>query len=187
MTQYVEMSDLQKIVEGLNGRIRVLETREERSKGIPLFLGAGQFQIVSGTPTYIYDGSDVVGWSFPDAATSSIGAVWQLPPDYITAKNIKYTLVWTNGQANGAGDVRWTLRTDADGFPLNGASIIAGGISITATAPAYRTSKGTDPGRVDAFAATGMFSNIVVTRVGGDAADTLGNACTLMGVLISYV
>jgi hypothetical protein len=186
VTQYVEASDLQKIIEGLNERIRVLETRESRPGGLPLFLGAGQFEVVSGA-TFVYDGSDVVGWSFPDGVTSSIAAVWQTPPGYIVTKSVKYTLVWTNGAADGAGDVRWALRTDADGFPLNGASITAGSTSVTATAPAYRTSKGTDPGRVDGFAVVGTFSNIAVLRVGGDAADTLGNACTLMGVLISYV
>ena len=93
-------------------------------------------------------------------------------------------MYWTNAGA-GSGDVVWSgLRQErADGEDLTAGDITMFA-NTTVTAPAQNVLKVTRIGTSITLTASD-FHGFYVTRLGANAADTLGNDCTFLGLLLT--
>lgn len=147
-------------------------------------LHARQFTLRAGTPDLALRGTNVRyhAWAFDAAATEGILAEWWPPADYVSGA-ITVKILWTNLGA-GAGDVVWQLHliSCGDGETLNGSGTSD---NDTVTAPAQDILDIYSHG-ISFTPTAGEMIEVIVTRVGTDVADTLGNDAGFVGLVIEY-
>jgi hypothetical protein len=148
-----------------------------------VLVDAGRFEIAAQTPSRGRLGnSGYVGWLFDQTTGEAIAATTRLPLHFST---FHVDLYWTNAGA-GAGDVFWRLGLSMTGDTESLPNYTAGFISFGAvTAPSENVLKVT---RLTATARTnqsGELVGIYLDRLANDAADTLGNDCGVVAVLIT--
>lgn len=116
-----------------------------------------------------------------DAAVTeqAVGALY-IPPEW---EECKVRLLWVNAGA-GAGDVRWELRLQhtAAGATINAVGPVVG--TVTGTAAAQYLMVETVAATIAANQGASADTMIRVSRLGGDAADTLANDAGLVGIVL---
>lgn len=115
-------------------------------------------------------------WSCADGADQSVIGGWRIPPGWASAV---LALRWANLGA-GSGDVRWNVTRDVNG---DGDAINSGHTAVAVTVAAQAQNVVEESTLVTAFAVTpGKTLSFVLTRLGSDGADTLGNAAGIVSV-----
>ena len=150
---------------------------EFTSKESRIFIPATRFRAVSGSPAETLIASRHTGYAFDAASTETISVSPVVPANWGAFTSVIY---WTN-LSTGSGDVYWQLVLDA---LANNENLAVAGDSqyITPTAPSENYLK------LSAFSTE--FSDLTprdlirieVSRIGGDAADTLGNDAGFLGL-----
>jgi hypothetical protein len=153
-------------------------SRYAPKSGDRVFVSAGEGISSFGTPT---QGRYALNYAFGgwllDSATTEVVSFALMPPFHWTTYDIA---IWWANDSTGAGDVRWSVNLDSYAV---GDDTSSGGVQFNQTATAgannvtVRTTFST--GRTNV---SGELVLMAVGRVGGDAADTLGNDCALLGL-----
>lgn len=155
-----------------------------RAAGQTVFVGPGDFSILSGTPDNNTVGAGISApiWNFDPATTEIITATLQLPTAW--TQYVAY-LWWTTKTAN-TGNVYWNYRhfTHVAGDISTAGEVLSSSTAATMAAPGViakivRTSMGS-------FNISGLANlpihTISVRRIGADASDTFPDDASLLGV-----
>lgn len=153
------------------------------SSSADIWVPAKDFTLTSGLPTNaVVGGGRYNALAYDFLTTETAQATVELPGPFST---ISVRLYWTNGGA-GSGNVVWSMSLDRAGDAETLAASAGGGSSgnTAIAAPAQDvlkvsalfTSTAADPSKL---------LNLRLSRIGGDAADTLGNDAAVLGVLVS--
>lgn len=161
--------------------ITVASTGEALSL-LPLVLPAAVMTAVSGSPTLgTVGGGRRQAWLLDAAGTEILGA--QAYFNATLATRVRVKLVWTNVGA-GAGNVVFAIGylNAADGVTVNVADSGAG--NFTVAAPAQDIVKETTLAADFPVAANSTLF-VRISRVGGDASDTLANDCGVLALVLT--
>lgn len=150
----------------------------------PVTLSPGDFVSNAGSPALgNVGGTRMTGWLLDAGSTESLCCLWKVPAYW--PPRFKATILWTNAGA-GSGDVVWQLDflNRVDGDTLNTAY---GGLGqFTVVAPAQDVLKETVVA-TNPTATPGSTWFTRVNRVGGAAADTLGNDVCFLGLELTPI
>ena len=140
-------------------------------------IGANAFASSAGAPTLSRAGSRFPAWLLDSASTEQVNCTAFIPAGW---RRFQVDMLWSN-LGPGSGDVRWSL----------GYSVRTAGDLLTAGDVFFTTSTDTAPAQ-DVLAIKTWTSSAVTTgsgvyhfrlsRLGADAADTLGNDATFLGL-----
>jgi hypothetical protein len=148
-----------------------------------IFVGMGEMQAVAGTATLIA-GNGVPRWSFPDAATTTLGMSFATPRSWNT---FQVAFVWT-AEGGAGGNVRWQVDIKKLDIFIDNISeaVFATGVGNDAapTIGVLSLVSGRPTGVNATAGALGTMYGIQVSRIGADAGDTLAAAAGLFQVLI---
>lgn len=160
----------------------------ERSVWLP----ARVFTLNAGAPTLADRGTNAFyeAWDFDAAAASEvIKTQFVFPDDYVSF--VALELLWTNLGA-GSGNVYWSALAQSrlPAADLNANAFVTAADEVVA-APAqnilscYSLSGSVWTPSISA-APTGTIQDLLIVRLGSNAADTLGNDAGLLGVRVRY-
>lgn len=143
-----------------------------------VLLPATEFNASTGAPTLSRAASRFPAWLLDSATTEQVNATAVIPPGW---RRFHVEVLWSN-LGPGAGDVRWSLGYSAR---VAGELLSAGDVfppAVTLTAPAA------DALAVSTFTGTavtakaGALYHFRISRTGADAADTLANDASFLGL-----
>lgn len=169
---------LQACFDNVNNALRVTSAADI------IYFPAHSLSTIAGTATEVVTNS-YPRLSLPDAATTTIGTAFVVPPTWST---MNLGFYWTQ-EAAGAGNVRWELAVKkTDTFIDNINEAFASDQLVTLAAPGTQgvvtATTAADP--VTNFSAIGgAFGNcfaMTLSRIGADAADTYVGAVAVMGL-----
>ena len=148
-----------------------------------LWVPAGAFGVVDGSPAIVASSGISTTWRFDQTAQEGIAASVAFPPGWATF-NVR--LYWANSAA-GSGAVVWY----SDSVPLTAGVDIDGVVgnlinSVASTALGLRILVITAPGSTVNVPATGVLG-FRVFRFAAEVADTLPNDASLVGALFTRV
>ena len=145
----------------------------------PLWVPASRFQANFGSPT-LNATAGAPGWLLDAAATEVVVALEDIPSNWPT---VDIDLWWTNISGGGAGNVVWNFRYAwmRDGDDLTAGETNLG--NLTAAAPAAFVTEVTAMASA-VVPVAGERMRFSIRRVGGDAADTLANDCSMLGMAV---
>lgn len=143
-----------------------------------IWVPASVFGLTVGAPTLGTQAARWRVWQFDSAAVETVSAPVEIPSFWLT---MDVDFYWSNMGA-GAGDVRWAVSLDraGDGEAM-GVSNGGGSAAVTITAPAQDVVKKSRLLTAHPVDATKLL-NVRPSRTGTDAADTLANDASLIGV-----
>lgn len=145
-----------------------------------VWLGAADMNSILGAPALGAAANRFAAWHMDPASSESVAGSWRMPPSWST---VNVDIYWSHESASATGDVRWQVLLDnaaADGSlnasgPNGQATATAGGQFVLKISRAITG---------EALTASHLTA-ARVSRLGGDAADTLGVDATLLGLRIS--
>lgn len=141
--------------------------------------------VQAGAPAYGLQGSNrYLGWAFDAAGTEAIIAHFEVPEDYVSAAAV-FKLKWTNLGA-GAGDVVWevSVHAVADAGDLDSGTFTTQADTIAA--PAQNILKSSTLTVSFTPTAGPAVHTVILARLGGEVADTLGNDAGVVEVEVEY-
>lgn len=174
-------------------KLRVWDHRNMKSRTRKFWIPAQSFTLSDGTPALAVRGGSTqyAAWAMDAAATEGVVTSFIIPEDAQTgnADPLTCELIYTNLGA-GLGNILWRTTTVVLDSPLlSGDADVAGATAdVTQVAPAQDILIGA---RFLTLGGVGIVPGqlflVKVSRIGGDAADTLANDAGFVGLWLSFV